>query len=197
MAVSQPPLELEEIRRLMADSQRVVSDRGRHIIAWGVIVSVALVLSHFSNTGRIGFHAGWIWSAAIGTGWVFSLVVGLRESREAPVQTLATRLLSAIWIGCGITLTVLGVVGEVSGAFGADGFNAIVAGVLGLCFFASGVLYGSPWVTRLAVAWWLGAVALLAIPTVPQDLLMAGMVIALQVVPGAIFYRQARVSATS
>ena len=197
MAVPQSPIELDEIRRLMADSQRVISDRGTHFIAWGLIISAALVLSHFAATGRIGVNPGWIWVAAIGTGWIFSLVVGLRESREAAVQTLATRLLSAIWIGCGVTLTVLGVVGEAVGAFGTGGFNAVVAGVLGLCYFATGVIYGSPWVRRLAVAWWAGAVLLLALPGVPGDLVMAAMIVALQVVPGLLFYQRARSSASA
>ena len=135
--------------------------------------------------------------AAIGTGWAFSLVVGLRESREAQVETLATRLLSAIWIGCGATLTVLGVVGEAMGAFGTGGFNAVVAGVLGLCYFASGVLYGSPWVQRLASAWWVGAVLILVLPGVPGDLLLAAMILALQVVPGVLIYQRARGSASA
>ncbi len=53
MASPDTPLELSEIRRLMADSQRVVSDRGTHFIAWGVVLSTALFVNRAFSSSQI------------------------------------------------------------------------------------------------------------------------------------------------
>lgn len=50
-------------------------------------------------------------------GWLFSLWAGYRWDRTAPVSNLAGRVLAGIWVGTGITTTLLGVMAGLMVAF--------------------------------------------------------------------------------
>jgi hypothetical protein len=70
--------------------------------------------------------------------------------------------LAMLWLGCGIFLTTLGIavmVAEVRGGW----FDAVVAGVMGIAFFASARLAQLPWLRWVGIAWWVGELALFAL----------------------------------
>lgn len=74
----------------------------------------------------------------------------------------------------------------------AIALGGVMATVLGAACFASAFLYRSRWVGALAVGWWLGGAAMFVWPGRHTLLVMAGMLIALQIVPGMLLYSRAR-----
>ncbi len=185
-------IQLDEIRQLMEESQGLVQDRGTHFILWGLVVTAALLANHAFSVGAIGLHPALIWAFALTLGWIGSIVLGMRETRAAYVRSVATRFLTAVWVGCGVTLTILGLVGSTTGALDSNAINAAVASVLGLCYFATSGVYKSQWTRRLAYGWWAGAAALFLLPALPTNLVMAGLIVVLQLVPGVLQYRRAQ-----
>ena len=121
--------------------------------------------------GTYGWIRGWspvaprlLWAACIGLLWLYSLrrlarglVGGGIRVRGPMAQALAM-----LWLGCGIFLTPLGIWSII--AEPRDGwFSAVVAGVMGIAFFAGASLARLPWLRWVGIAWWVGEFALFAL----------------------------------
>lgn len=89
-------------------------------------------------------------------------------------------------------MTLLGFLGMASGAFEPSGMMAALSAVMGAAYFATGALHEGPWPRLVAGGWWAGAVALLLWPGTHAPLVMAGLMVAFQVVPGIVVYRSGR-----
>src|SRR5208282_3745394 len=68
--------------------------------------------------------------------------------------------LSMLWLACGIFLTTLAFAAQWNGVVKLGWFDAVVAGVLGIAFFAGSYLCNLAWMRWVALAWWLGEFAL-------------------------------------
>lgn len=191
MEMADAQREMAAIRRLMEESRNVVHDQGKHFIAWGILMSAALVATYVL-VARESFGAvGAAWGVAILLGWIFSLREGRRDYRRAPVRTVASRLLSAIWVGFGITATLIGLLGIFTGAFPAPMLGGTMAILIGGACFSSGFLDGLHWLRYVGAAWWLGGVAMLVWPGLHSLLVFAGMMLLLQVGPGLLLRHRA------
>lgn len=189
---STPAEDLAMIRRLMVQSQGVIHGGAGHYLLWGVLITSGLLATWASVRGLVGIGVGWIWPVTIGAGWLASIALGYRQDRAAPVTTVAGRVMSGIWIGAGVTMTLLGFVGMASGAFEPSGMMAALSAVMGTAYFATGALHESRWPRLVAAGWWAGAVALFLWPGVHALLVMAGLMVAFHLVPGIAVYRAGR-----
>jgi hypothetical protein len=68
----------------------------------------------------------------------------------------------------------------------------VVAAILGAGYFGSSFAWRNPAVRGLSVVWWLCAAGLLVWRGPAALLALAAMLVAFQVVPGALWYRSAR-----
>lgn len=180
---------LKMIRRLMEDSQRVIHDNGKHQITWGVLISAALVWTYGALAlERPAEAIGWAWVVAIVAGWGLSIWFGRTEHREAPVGTLANRILGGIWIGFGITVTLLWLLSMFTGLIAPAALAPVMAALLGLGYFATSFACNTTWLRGAAFAWWVGTVVMAIWPGLYTLLLFAGMLVVLQVVPNLLFH---------
>lgn len=184
MNSAQQAHDISTIRALMEQSGGAIRDNGTHHIIWGALVAAAMLATYAYVRGAFPVQLGWIWAAAIGSGWALSLVVGIREERAAPVRNPASRALSRVWIGIGITLSLLGLLGASRGLIEGAAIPAIGAAAFGLGYFATGSGAGLRWLTWLAVAWWAGSAYLLLDPTPRSMLVFTAMVLVLEVGTG-------------
>lgn len=177
--------DLAMIRRLMEQSRGTVDAAAPHFMLWGVLVTGALLASYANAVGALAVDETWLWVGTIGVGWVASIVIGARRSREAAVRGPGGRIMAAIWIGAGIALTLLGFVGAPTQAFPEAGalFGAM-ASVLGAACFASAAVQGSSGFRFLAAGWWAGAVAMFVWPGLVALLIMAALMVLLHLLPG-------------
>lgn len=186
--------DLTAIRRLMEESQCGVYESGKHYVLWGVLMAAGLCLTYVTLDAAPG-AIPWIWGACLTLAWVANLWLGSHEAARAPVDSLVTRTLAGIWVGCGVGMTLIGVLGLYTGAVRPGALPAVIASVLGAGYFASSFAYRSVAVRALGAAWWLGAIGLFFWPGPPALLVLAGLLLVLQVVPGVVFYRRAKLDA--
>lgn len=177
--------DLAMIRRLMEQSRGTTDAAAPHFVLWGVLITGALVASYANAVGAIAVDEMWLWVGAVGVGWILSLIIAARTSRERAVRGPGGRIMASIWIGAGIALTLLGFVGAPTRAFVEAGatFGAMAA-VLGAACFASAAVQGSGGFRLLAAGWWAGAAAMFVWPGLVSVLVMAGLMVLLHLVPG-------------
>lgn len=182
--------DLATIRRLMEESRNQISGTGRHWVVWGVASVLGLLGTWAAVAGRVGVRPLWIWSGLLAGAWFASLWMGRRGSGGG-VRNEITRLVHAIWIGLGISFTILGVGGMLSPLVDSRALPGLFAAAMGAGIFATGAVAGLAWLRWVAVVWWGGGVLLLALPGAHTLPLMAGMLVVLQILPGVILERRA------
>ena len=150
------------IRRAIEEGGAYATARSPDMLVWGIAVAIGYL-------GTYGFIHGWspvaprsLWATCIGLPWLFSLrrLAAALGGRAVPVRRPMAQALAMLWLGCGIFLTTLGIAAMVTGETRNGWFDAVVAGVMGIAFFASAWLARLPWLRWVAIAWWLGELAL-------------------------------------
>jgi len=184
--------DLAMVRRLMEETRELVCEHGKHFIVWGLLMVVALLATYARLIDLAAVPVGWIWAAAMGVGWLFSFWAGRRDAGRARVRTTAGRLLGGIWIGFGITATIIGVLGLYTAAIEPELLGGLMAALLGFGFFASSFVGRQRWLRWLALGWWAGSLAMLLWPGEHTLPLMAALIVALQVVPGVVIHIRGR-----
>lgn len=185
----EPAEDLAVIRRLMEQNRGVIHGAAAHYLLWGALITAGLLATWASVQGRIGIDVTWIWPVTIGAGWLASMWIGYRQDRSAPVNTPAGRVMTAIWIGAGVAMTLVGFVGLYSGALGPSAMMAAISALMGAAYFATGALHESVWPRLVAGGWWAGSVAIFLWPGVHATLVMAGLMVLFHLVPGLVVYR--------
>lgn len=183
--------DLALIRRVMEESRRAVVDRGMHFIIWGTLPALGMVATYVRVATGEGPNPLWAWIAVLVLSWSASMVVGWREGRRAPVKTLAYRLLTAMWVSVGVSLTIVGIAGMFGPMIPTGALAGLVATMLAPAVLVAGLLTQQPWLGWVAVGWWTGAAVMLFFPGLYILLLMAVMSVLLLALPGALLMRRA------
>jgi hypothetical protein len=66
----------------------------------------------------------------------------------------------------------------------------MMAVILGVSYFVTGVIYGQRWISYLSIGWWLGAVITFIWSGMNSLLVFAFMMVVLQILPGIVFYKK-------
>lgn len=187
-----PEEDLAVIRRWMEDTRREVVDRGKHLLIWGIISVVGLSATYAFLVDALPWDPRWVWGLLLAAGWAASMIVGWRDGRGARVSSLGRRLLSNVWVGLGVTLTLVGVAGIFGGVVSHLALPGLLSVVLAGGFMATSLLVDERWLAWVAVGWWVGGGVMLFVPGVYTLLLMAGMSLLLMVGPGVVLYGRSR-----
>jgi len=181
------------IRRNIEQGREAAGTWSADILVWGVAIAAAYVGTYARIRGLWTVNPPWLWVACIALPWLYSLrrvwlrVAGVRSSLAcSPVATT----LWSLWLGCGITLSILGLTAIAVGARNDWWMSPVVAGVVGLCFFVSSSLCNLAWMRWVAVAWWAGSLALVVWRGAESLLLMAALMLVLFALPGIVLMRR-------
>lgn len=182
--------DLAFIKKIIEESRRNVCAIGIHLIVWGFIVPIGLITNWFLiNNQMPGKNEMILWVVVIGMGWLFEMIYGWRVDRKKPVRTYAEKVDGFLWLSIGITLTILGFVGSGTGAIHTHSISPVFSTILAIGYFLSGIIYDVKWIRNLAFGWWGGAIVMFLIPGLYHLLLMAGMMIVFQAIPGFIIQK--------
>ena len=192
MIENQAREDIAFIRRTIEEGGAYATARGPDLLVWGIAVAIGYL-------GTYGWIRGWspvaprlLWAACIGLPWLYSLrrlarglVGGGIRVRGPMAQALAM-----LWLGCGIFLTPMGIWSII--AEPRDGwFSAVVAGVMGIAFFAGASLARLPWLRWVGIAWWVGELALFALRYRVEALpLAAALMLLLLAGPGYVLLQR-------
>lgn len=179
------------IRRAIEEGGAYATARSPDMLVWGVAVAIGYF-------GTWAYVRGWtplaprgLWAVCLGIPWIYSLRrLWRRLAGQIPLpRGPMAQALSMLWLGIGIFLTLLAV--PVLWTGDDRGISAVVAGALGIGFFASAWLANLPWLRGVAILWWVGELALFALRRDSALLpLAAGLSLVLLAGPGAILMRR-------
>ena len=182
--------ELAFIKKVMTDSRKIMIDDGKGTIFWGLLISFGLLITYLSIAQSWETSLSWFWPALIAVGWIYTIVTEIRSEKKRRVKTFAGKIVGAVWISFGISATILGFVGTISGAYHGVIISPLISVLLGTGFLVSGLLYGKSWVSYLAIGWWGGAIVMFFMQNLETLLIMIGMLVLFQIIPGIILYKE-------
>jgi hypothetical protein len=187
-----PENDLAYIRQVMEQTRQFTLVSGDYFIVWGVLISLGLICSSLVIVTSIGLPIIGLWITLIALGWVLSLWLGYRKARYEPVTSYAVRLISSLWVVCGIAMTTAFLLGPWAGAVPYISIGGLSALFIGIGIFMTGILNGMNWFRNLAIGWWIGALVMFVWHGFATLWISAGLLIVLMVIPGIILNQQAR-----
>jgi hypothetical protein len=177
--------ELNFIKNIISESRRSFALNGKPYIFWGILIVVGLLLESFRELKFFDFnYMYFFWILLVGIGWVFAYLNSRKHKKETKTKTFAAKIVGAIWLACGISMTIFGFLGTISGAIKGIYVSPVLCLVLAIAYFVTGVVYDYRWQRNLSIGWWAGAVFMFFYPSVYTNLIMAFMMITLQILPG-------------
>ncbi|MBI3515104.1 MAG: hypothetical protein HY060_13740 [Proteobacteria bacterium] len=183
--------DLAAIRQAIDDGRRFAAGGGGYMILWGGVIGLGQLATYATVRARLGLDLDVLWATLIPLAWAATLLLVWREIRMRQVRTLASRVLSMTWFGCGITLSVLYLATVLTGGFQPGWFLAISAGTMGIGFFATSYYCAYGWMRGVAIAWWLGEAACFAWRSELEILVLSGiMMLLLLALPGIVLLRR-------
>ena len=153
------------IRRAIEEGGAYATASSPDMLVWGIAVAIGYLGTYAFIRGWSPVTPGPLWAACLGLPWLFSLrrVARGLACREVPAHGPMAHALAMLWFAGGVFLTTLTVAAMVTGEARNGWCNAIVAGVMGIAFFASASLARLPWLRWVGIAWWVGELALFAL----------------------------------
>lgn len=158
---------LSLIESMIAEGRRSTESWGWVFLLWGVAYYVAIGWGSWGQGLSVwGDRYAEIGSVRIGLAWpvtmilalIATLAIGLRKGRVSPATTLVRSVVS-VWIAAGIAMLVLFPAFGAGGRLDQHSFVAIVAAMLGVANWSSGMILR--WKAQLAcgIVWWVTSVA--------------------------------------
>ena len=183
--------DLAAIRQAIEDGRRFAAGGGGYMILWGGVIGLGQLATYATVRHHLALDPDVLWAVSIPLAWAATLFMVWREFRGRQVRTLAGRVLSTTWFGCGITLSVLYVSTVFSGGFQPGWYLAITAGTMGIGFFATSFLCAYRWMRALAIAWWLAEAAIFAWRSDLEIVALSGALMLLMLaLPGIVLVRR-------
>ncbi len=191
MESKQAEFEISEIKKIMADSRRIMVDDGMGFIIWGSLVLTGLIFTYLAVLKIVSWNVSSIaWIVLIVTGWILTILQVRKEKKNRKAVTFAGKVIGAIWGSVGITMTIIGFFGSYSGLVKGLGISPLMSCMLGAAFFVSSVVYNDKLFRWLGFGWWVGAIVMFFWHSPHTLLLFAMMMLFMQVLPGILMYRK-------
>jgi hypothetical protein len=190
--------ELAFIKNIIKESRKSYALSGKPYIFWGILIVVGLFLEYFRGIDIIDFdYMFFVWIFLIGIGWGYAYYESKKHKRESKTISLAGKILGGVWLACGVSMTIFGFLGTISGAIKGVYVSPVLSLVLAIAYFVTGVVYDYKWQRNLSVGWWAGAIFMFFFPGEHTILIMALMMIGLQIVPGIILLNKVKALKTT
>jgi hypothetical protein len=184
------------IRRAIEEGGAYATASSPDLMVWGIAIAIGYLGTYAFIRGWSPVAPGALWAACAGLPWLFSLrrVARRLAGRAVPAHGPMAQALVMLWLGCGVFLTTLAIAAMVTSETRNGWWGAVVAGVMGIGFFASASLTRLVWLRWVAIAWWLGELALFALRHRVEALpLAAALMLLLLAGPGYVLMsRRAR-----
>ena len=165
MIEDQVQADIAFIRHAVEEGGSYATARSPDIMVWGIAFALGYLGTYAFVRGWSPLHPNALWALCSGLVWLYSLrrlarglVGGGIRVRGPMAQALAM-----LWLGCGIFLTTLAIATILTDEAREGWFCAVVAGVMGIGFFAGASLARLAWLRWVGIAWWVGELALFAL----------------------------------
>ena len=185
--------EIAFIKNIIRESRSSFALNGKPFIFWGIIIVVGLLMEFLRRFFLPEFHSMYfVWILLIAVGWIYAYIESRKHKNRSKAKSLGPKILGSIWLACGISMTIIGFIGTISGAIKGVYVSPVLSLMLAIAYFVSGVIYEYKWLRNLSIGWWLGAIVMFFFPSQFTTLIMALLMIFLQIVPGIILLKIVR-----
>lgn len=180
--------EILFIKKVMNNSRKAALDNGKYYILWGIIVSLASLMTYANYKLDFGFNSNYFWGACFLIGWVFSIYWGINDRKKSRTHSTGNKTIAALWGSLGIAMIVIAIGGKLSGAINYTAISPLIAGILGVGYFTSGTMYSDNMLKVMAFCWWGASIVMFNITGVEVLLANGIFLLAFQVIPGLILF---------
>jgi hypothetical protein len=143
---------LDLIERMVLQGRRRTQYWGWSLALWGAGQLIAAAWAAFSH------HPTLAWSVTMAAcGIVTGIGVAKKQAQEH-FESLISRAVWAIWLSLGISLTLLGILGNYAGVFTPRSFEAVFFSLMGLTYVATGMILQWKVQTGIGLLWWGAAI---------------------------------------
>lgn len=182
--------DLKYIKQIIDDSRSIIIDNGIEYIVWGILVILGLLSTYIEIIKHGEQYNTLVWIVLVSFGWGYSIYQAIKRKKSDNKITFAGKIVNSVWITAGINMTILGFAGTYSGAIKPVFISPVFATILGMAYYISSMMYDIKILKILAPMWWAGSIFLFLFPGIHTILVMAGLMLFLQVVPGIIIYKR-------
>lgn len=190
MEVQKAEFEITYIKGLMEESRRSLAENGIGYIIWGVLVVIGITFNYLRLMDVTSINPTYVWIAVIGLGWVITIIGIRKEKKTIKARTMGDKVLGAVWFSAGLSMTMVGFPGTLSGMISGYAILPLMSMILGIAYFVSGTVYGEKWIRYIGLGWWITAVVFLYWKSIHSLAIFALLMILLQVIPGIYFYKK-------
>src|SRR5690606_28525269 len=130
MTHEQAAADLAYIRQLMDRSRRVTVLGGHYLVAWGVLVEAALVVTWLAASGQAVMNPLWAWAGAVLIGWAYTFWAGRRDREVDGASSRSGFLIGMVWVSLGVSMTLVFFIGMPAGTLGWQAAPGLAAAFL-------------------------------------------------------------------
>lgn len=177
--------DLAIIKQIMLESRQNFYNVGIHLVVWGGIVILALLLTFYNLSIKYLLPEYWIWLVGFTLGMIFEYLQSKRYHSFTNFHNKLNRISRMLWTSIVITIMMFVIIGGISGHL-TRGPSAFIAGLLAIGYFVTGEVIEMKWIKYLGFGWWIGAIILFFSPNEIGLLIMAFLMTCLQFIPGVI-----------
>ncbi len=179
--------DLAFIKKVMEDSRKRLEESGLPYIIWGALSILGTGLTYGAVFLELWAAIPWIW---VGFGLVGGMAtfIYMRIHRRNSPRTFADGLYAVVWAGVLLFFLVIGICLFIIRLFDLRLIMAITAGGMGLAYFVSSAISRNRWVFAFSFAWWAGSIVMALIDGFYAPLLLSGLVLACELVPGIVLH---------
>jgi hypothetical protein len=139
---------IDLIERMVLQARHTTQYWGWCFALWGSGQLAALGLSIVLPNGML------IWAIAMTTCGIVTGIVIRRKRATEEKESLAFRPLLAIWLGFGISISLLTFLGQPTGLFTMRAYCTVFFALMGFTNFSSGMILRWPLQIAAGTAWW-------------------------------------------
>ena len=127
------------IRRAIEEGGAYATARSPDMLVWGIAVAIGYLATYAFIRRWLPIEPNIVWAVCIGLPWLFSLrrLVSRTGSAEAASHRPMAQALAMLWLASGIFMTMTLILAMATGAVREGWSSAVVAGAIGVGFFAS------------------------------------------------------------
>jgi hypothetical protein len=183
--------EVAFIKQAIEESRTMLVENGLRFILAGSIALASTFLTYGAVILKLDFFIPWIWAVFAGF-IVAQALIALLKRRKRTVKTFAGEVYGIVWVGTLIFMAIAIAYIFVTGTYSLKLLLAITVAVLGMAYFIAAAILRRRWMLGLSFLWWAGGFLIASVGNFHAPLVMAGLIIACELVPGIRLFAQSK-----
>ncbi len=186
--------DVQFIKRMIENNRRTIIDNGLNYLITGILVAIGVIISSFPGISSNKKTVTFVWFAIIAIIIISNTIIQYKIGKSKIKRTLITNIYESVWMACGFSVTAITILYFLTWKISLHDFFLIIATILGIGYYLTGVINELSFMKVLAFGWWLGGILSILWGYIGQEnllpLLFSLLIIPLEIIPGIIIYKK-------